>query len=131
MSGGGYRPVPSDRDKTGPAEVRRRRQPERLISRHGPGIGSLEVRWRPHEELATTALVTFESHSTVRPGDDDTAVILNAFTETLSDLIEAFSNEVGSEIAVVKESLLRKLRESAHDDGARSDDEMTDDGEPA
>ena len=84
---------------------------EMIISRHGPGIGSLEVRWQPHEELATTALVTFESHLTVRPGDDDTAVILNAFTETLSDLIEAFSNEVGSEIAVVKQSLLNKLQE--------------------
>ena len=82
----------------------------RLIARRGSGIGSFEVRWQPHEELATTALITFKAHSTVRPGDDDTAVILNAFTEALSDLIEAFSNEVGSEIAVVKQSLLNKLQ---------------------
>jgi hypothetical protein len=81
----------------------------RLISRRGPGIGSFEVRWQPHE-LATTALVTFKAHSTVSPGDDDAAVILNAFTEALSDLIEAFSSEVGSEIAVVKQSLLNKLQ---------------------
>jgi len=104
MSGKGFRHGrPSGTRKAGGEGAR-------LIARRGAGRGSFEVRWQPHEELPTTALITLKAHSTVRPGDDDTAVILNAFTEALSDLIEAFSNEVGSEIAVVKQSLLNKLQ---------------------
>ncbi len=69
-----------------------------------------EVRWCEHDTLATTAFVTFECYTTVQPRDPDDAIVLNAFTDALSDLIEAFSAQVGSDIAVVKKSLLSKLQ---------------------
>jgi hypothetical protein len=70
----------------------------------------LKVTWVPHDTRSTTAVVSFECYSTVAVGDDETTVVQNAFTEAIADLIDAFSDEVGSEIAVVKQSLLNKLQ---------------------
>lgn len=78
----------------------------------------LKVTWVPHDTRSTTAIVSFECYSTVAVGDDETTVVQNAFTEAIADLIEAFSDEVGSEIAVVKRSLLRKLQDATGGDWA-------------
>lgn len=73
----------------------------------------LSLQWQPHDTMATTGMVKFECYTTVHPWDTEQSAVMNAFAECLSDLIEAFSSEVGNEVEAVKASLLRKLQQSA------------------